>query len=66
MNKKVARELRKICPPIDAVSRRVYRRLKDQYKKLPRHARKDFLTIARETLQVEPKQSRGVLDEEKG
>ena len=67
MNKKRARKLRKICPPIDAVSRRVYRRLKDQYKKLPHHARKDFLAIAHTALQMDSKQSRSVLDkEEKG
>ena len=33
MNKKVAKQLRKICNPVDPVSRRVYQRLKKQYNK---------------------------------
>ena len=49
MNNKISRELRQICNPVDAVSKRVYRRLKKQYKKLPHHARRDFIDLLRET-----------------
>tara|TARA_R110002051_G_scaffold305345_1_gene375254 strand:+ start:205 stop:375 length:171 start_codon:yes stop_codon:yes gene_type:complete len=49
MNDKIARELRNICNPVDPVSKRVYRRLKKQYKKLPHHARRDFIDLLRET-----------------
>ena len=67
MNSKIAKQLRKLCPPDDAVSRRVYRRLKKQYNSLPKHARRDFINIARETfLKMEEEQSRSILDEEKG
>jgi len=67
MNSKIAKELRKLCPPDDAISRRVYRRLKKQYNSLPKHARRDFINIAKETcLKMEEQQSGGILDEEKG
>ena len=67
MNSKIAKQLRKLSPPDDAVSRRVYRRLKKQYNSLPKHARRDFIDIAKETfLKMEEQQSGGILDEEKG
>jgi hypothetical protein len=49
MNAKVARELRKLCNPASSVSKRVYRRLKKQYNRLPHYARKDFLMLLRDT-----------------
>tara|TARA_R100000664_G_C2723611_1_gene116262 strand:- start:868 stop:1038 length:171 start_codon:yes stop_codon:yes gene_type:complete len=49
MNSKISKELRELCKPVDSVSRRVYRRLKKQYKKLPRHARRDFIDLLKET-----------------
>ena len=49
MNSKISRELRKLCNPVDDVYRRVYRRLKKQYKNLPRHARRDFIQLVKET-----------------
>jgi hypothetical protein len=49
MNNKISRELREICNPTDPVSKRVYRRLKKQYKKLPSHARRDFIELLKQT-----------------
>ena len=43
MNGRVAKKLRKICPPINEFTRRVYRNLKSKYKSLPHHARTDFI-----------------------
>jgi hypothetical protein len=65
MNDKIARELRQICNPVDPVSKRVYRRLKKQYKKLPSHARRDFINILRETtFKMDEAQSGSLLDKE--
>ena len=65
MNQKVARELRKICNPNDPVSKRVYRRLKKQYIKLPHHAKKDFINLLRETtFDLDPKQNGSLLDKD--
>jgi|TARA_R110002020_G_scaffold36400_8_gene109344 hypothetical protein len=65
MNNKVAKELRKICNPVDAVSKRVYRRLKKQYNQLPTYARRDFIKLLKETtFELDPEQSGGVLDQE--
>ena len=65
MNDKIARELRHICNPVDPVSKRVYRRLKKQYKKLPSHARRDFINILRETtFKMDEAQSGSLLDKE--
>ena len=65
MNNKIARELRQICNPVDPVSKRVYRRLKKQYKKLPRHARRDFINILRETtFKLDEAQGGSLLDKE--
>jgi hypothetical protein len=43
MNKKIAKKLRKIINPQDAITRRVYRRAKKQYMKTPKALRADFL-----------------------
>jgi hypothetical protein len=43
MNGKKAKELRKIIPPVDEISRRNYRRAKKKYNKLSREARPVFL-----------------------
>ena len=65
MNDKIARELRQICNPADPVSKRVYRRLKKQYKKLPSHARRDFINILRETtFKLDEAQGGSLLDKE--
>ena len=45
MNQKAAKRLRKICNPIDTVSKRVYNRLKDQYNNLPNHAKRNFIDL---------------------
>ena len=45
MNQKAAKRLRKICNPVDIVSKRVYRRLKDQYNNLPDHAKRNFIDL---------------------
>jgi len=63
MNKRVARELREICNPCDPTSKRVYRRLKKQYTRLPHYAKRDFLTFLKETVfSMDPKQGRVILD----
>jgi hypothetical protein len=49
MNQRVAKRLRKICNPVDTVSKRVYRRLKKQYTRLPHHAKRDFLDLLEAT-----------------
>jgi hypothetical protein len=43
MNKKVSKKIRKIINPQDEVTRRVYRRAKKQYIKVPKGLRGDFL-----------------------
>lgn len=48
MNGRVAKRLRKICPPMNDFTRRVYRNLKSKYKSLPHHARKDFIEALEE------------------
>ena len=45
MNQKAAKRLRKICNPVDVVSKRVYNRLKDQYNNLPNHAKRNFIDL---------------------
>ena len=45
MNGRVAKKIRKICPPLDPFTRKVYQRLKSQYKSLPHYAKKDFLEL---------------------
>jgi len=43
MNNKIAKKLREIIKPDNAISRRVYRRAKDQYKKVPKNLKEDFI-----------------------
>lgn len=43
MNNKKAKELRKIIPPVDEISRRNYRRAKKKYNKLSEEAKPIFL-----------------------
>ena len=64
MNKRVAKKLRKICNPVDPVSRRVYQRLKSQYKSLPHYAKKDFINLLSETtFDLDSEQGGSVLDQ---
>tara|TARA_R100000734_G_C3298493_1_gene89427 strand:- start:137 stop:346 length:210 start_codon:yes stop_codon:yes gene_type:complete len=67
MNQRVAKKLRKICNPIDPVSKRVYRRLKRQYTRVPHHAKRDFIELLESTfsqIDLDKEQSRRVLDQE--
>ena len=67
MNQRVAKKLRKICNPIDPVSKRVYRRLKRQYTRVPHHAKRDFIELLESTfsqINLDKEQSRRVLDQE--
>lgn len=67
MNQRVSKRLRKICNPVDTVSKRVYRRLKKQYTRVPHHAKRDFLELLEETfeqIRLEPKPNGFVLDKE--
>jgi len=43
MNKQASKRIRKIINPQDEVTRRVYRRAKKQYVKVPKALREDFL-----------------------
>lgn len=43
MNAKISKKLRSIINPEDAITRRVYRRAKEQYKKVPKNLKKQFL-----------------------
>ena len=65
MNQRVAKKLRKICNPVDPVSRRVYQRLKSQYKSLPHYAKRDILNLLQQTtFSMDEEQGGGVLDQE--
>jgi len=67
MNQRVSKQLRKICNPCDPVSKRVYRRLKKQYTRLPHYAKRDFLDLLKQTtFNLEPEQGGSILDQEKG
>jgi len=67
MNQRVSKQLRKICNPCDPVSKRVYRRLKKQYTRLPHYAKRDFLNLLKQTtFNLEPEQGGSILDQEKG
>ena len=58
MRKTITKQLRAIIHPEDnAINKRVYRRLKKQYNKVPRHARKDFITATRQFYELVEKQS---------
>jgi hypothetical protein len=48
MNGRTAKKLRKICPPINPFTRRLYQTLKSKYKSLPHYARKDFIEALEE------------------
>lgn len=51
MNNKIAKQLREIIGELDnPISRRVYRRLKKEYSKLPQEARPAFIEMSKETL----------------
>jgi len=64
MNQRVAKKLRKICNPVDPVSRRVYQRLKSQYKSLPHYAKRDFINLLKETtFNLDSEQGGIVLDQ---
>jgi hypothetical protein len=53
MNNKKAKELRKIINFDDEISKRVYKRLKKQYKKLSADARPVFIKQIKQTLNAE-------------
>jgi hypothetical protein len=58
MRKTVAKQLRAITnPESNAINKRVYRRLKKQYNKVPRHARKDFIEATKQFYELVEKQS---------
>ena len=52
MNGRVAKQLRKISPPLDPFSRKIYQRLKAQYKSLPHYAKKDFIDLLTEKTKI--------------
>lgn len=58
MRKTIAKQLRAITNPEDnAINKRVYRRLKKQYNKVPKHARKDFIQATKQFYELVEKQS---------
>lgn len=67
MRNTIAKQLRAIIRPEEnTVNKRVYRRAKKQYSKLPEHARRDYIQGLREFYeQVESKQHRESLAEER-
>ena len=51
MNNRTAKKLRKAIGDIsDPITRRVYRRVKKQYNKIPQDSRAIFIEMTRETL----------------
>jgi hypothetical protein len=51
MNKKQVKKLRQIVGSLDnPISRRVYRRLKKQFNKVPQDSKAMFIEMSRETL----------------
>lgn len=48
MNGRTAKKLRKICPPMNEFTRRLYQKLKSQYKGLPHYARRNFIELLQE------------------
>lgn len=59
MRKTITKQLRAIIHPEDnAINKRVYRRLKKQYNKVPRHARKDFIAATKQFYELVEKQPR--------
>lgn len=58
MRKTIAKQLRAITNPEDnAINKRVYKRLKKQYNKVPKHARKDFIQATKQFYELVEKQS---------
>tara|TARA_R110000803_G_scaffold59174_1_gene117647 strand:+ start:10774 stop:10947 length:174 start_codon:yes stop_codon:yes gene_type:complete len=55
MNKSVAKKIRKIINPRDEITRRVYRRAKKQYCKVPKGLREEFLISLDEMINGESK-----------
>ena len=53
MNNKKAKELRKLINFDDDISKRVYKRLKKQYKKLSANAKPIFISEIKKTLNAE-------------
>jgi hypothetical protein len=53
MNNKKAKELRKLINFDDEISKRVYKRLKKQYKKLSADAKPIFINQIKKTLNAE-------------
>jgi hypothetical protein len=54
MNKKTSKKLKAIIGDIDnPIMRRVYRRLKKQYNKVPEDSRSLFIEMTKETLNAE-------------
>ena len=59
MRKIITKQLRAITNPEEnSINKRVYRRLKKQYNKVPRHARKDFIAATKQFYELVEKQSR--------
>ena len=50
MNNRIAKRIRKIINPSDPISRRVYRRAKEQYKKVPSPMKNKFLISLDKTI----------------
>lgn len=50
MNNRVAKKIRSIIPPTDAVSKRNYRRAKKKYNRLPAEAKPLFLAYLAEIM----------------
>jgi len=58
MRKTITKQLRAITNPEDnSINKRVYRRLKKQYNKVPRHARKEFIAATKQFYELVEKQS---------
>lgn len=53
MNKTVAKKIRKIINPRDEITRRVYRRAKKQYAKVPESLKEEFLESLNEMINGE-------------
>ena len=58
MRKTIAKQLRAITNPEDnTINKRVYKRLKKQYNKVPKHAREDFIQATKQFYELVEKQS---------
>jgi hypothetical protein len=58
MRKTIAKQLRAITNPKDnSINKRVYKRLKKQYNKVPHHARRDFIEATKQFYELVEKQS---------